>query len=164
MRAYVKPPDAGELPPWMVPGSGVQITSPSPGPPGVLGLTTHEARSDEEVDAVRAMAPALAAQMRETSGFQGAILVVFGHRMFSLSAWADHDGPRRINRMGVHRDAIDQVMNGDLTAGGLHSLWTADSVRFLARCEACGSVTDSLLAHGRCGHCGEDLRAAARYL
>jgi hypothetical protein len=164
MRAQVESPDAGELPPWMVPGSGVQITSPSPGQPGVLGLTTHEARSDGEVDAVRAMAPALAVQMRETPGFLGAILVIFGHRMFSLSAWSDYDGPRRINRGGVHRDAIEQVMEGDLTAGGLHSLWTADSVRFLARCESCGTVTDSLRAHGRCGQCGEGLWAAVRYL
>lgn len=77
--------------------------------------------------------------MRDTPGFLGATIVVFGHKMFSLSAWAHHDGPRRISREGVHRDAIDDVMQNGLTAGGLHSLWTADSVQFLARCPFCGA-------------------------
>lgn len=157
-------PDPSELPAWMVLGGGVHIMSPSAEQPRVLGLTTHEARSDEEVDAIRARGPALAAQMRETPGFLGATIVVFGHRMFSLSAWTDHDGPRRISREGVHRDAIDDVMQKGLTAGGLHSLWTADRVRFLARCPSCGSVTDTLLTDGRCGRCDEDLRLATRYL
>jgi ribosomal protein L32 len=159
-------PDApGPESPPVVVGLGVHVPSPSDEQPSYLGFTSHEPRSRNELEQIRARGPELAAQLRTTPGFLGAVLFIAGDRMFTFSAWSDEDGPRAtVERPGPHRAAIDEIRRHDVTAGGAHSLWKAHTMQLLTRCPACGTVTDSLLTHHHCPRCGTALPTHGRYL
>lgn len=153
------------LPDYLVPGFGVHVRSPSDEEPAYLGFTTIDTRSADEAEIVGRRGPALAAQMLSVPGFLGATLFTAGSRMFTVSAWRDEDGPRRINHEpGPHRDAIGQVMRENFTLGGAHTLWKAHSLRLLTRCPQCEQISDSLRNHHLCPRCDTALPTERRYL
>jgi ribosomal protein L37E len=146
------PPEG--LPDYLVPGFGIHVRSASDGEPAYLGVTTIVTQSEEELQEIGKRGPDLATQLRSVPGFLGATLLVAGNRMFTVSAWSDEHGPRRLNeQQGPHREAIRQVMTDNFTLGGTHSLWRAHSFRVLARCVRCQRMNDTSM-HNKCPSCG----------
>lgn len=141
-------------------GTSTHMQGPNRGTPGAFSLTALSIRSDQELDAIRQYSRAMFGEMAQLPDFISMLTCAAGGRAFTITAWTDIDAPRRFMTEGTHRQAMQEFFGGDLSVGGVTSVWAPARINPIwVRCSACRKMVDHAKSGGRCS-CGETLPPA----
>ncbi len=138
-------------------GDSVYLQRGNLSKPAVFSLTSLSVRSDQEVEEVRSYSRRILQEMGQMTGVIGVLLARAGNRMFTITAWEDAEGPRRMLRNGPHREAVKRFFGPDFTVGAMTSVWGPVRINPVwVRCAACGNMADYERLEGVC-RCGKHL-------
>lgn len=160
LRVIIQPPGSGPV----RFGTSVYVQSGDNRVPGAISLTALQVRSDEEVQEVSGLSQQITREVVQMPGFISALFAVVGHRMFTVTAWADAESPAELLKGGTHREAMKQFFGPDLSQGGQTSVWVPERLNAMwVRCPACDRMGDYYRQEARCA-CGERLPDPPPYL
>ena len=124
-------------------GGGIYVHAGKRTKPGAFSITTLNVRSQDEIQQVRDATLQISMEMLAMPAFIGFIGVVFGQRMFTITAWEDDSGPRQLMRSKAHTGAAKRLLREGFTLGGMLGVWKPDHIRMMMRCETCGEVSNA---------------------
>lgn len=108
--------------------------------PGAFSITALQIRSDDEAEEVSGYSRQILQEMAGMPGVISVLLVRTGHRMLTVTAWEDADGPAQMYRGGTHSEAMERFFGPDLAAGGVTSVWKPERINALwVRC-GCAAI------------------------
>lgn len=138
-------------------GTCTHMQGPNRSIPGAVSLTSLLLRSEDEIEPVRQYSRKMFGEMSQYDGFISMLTGAAGNRAFTVSAWTDADAPRRFMTQGTHREAMQEFFGGDLSVGGITSVWAPVRINPIhIRCPACGKMGDHTKGAGECA-CGATL-------
>lgn len=145
-------------------GNSVSVGTGKDTTPGAFSLTRISVRSEEEIEEVSQYARQILQEMMAMPGFLSAVNSRAGNRMYTVTAWEDSEGPRRMMHTGTHREAMTRFFGPAFSAGGVTSVWTPERINTVwVRCPACDHMADSARPDRTCGECGEPLPETAAF-
>jgi steroid delta-isomerase-like uncharacterized protein len=126
--------------------------------PGAVSLTVLEARSEEEVEEIRARTRDVVTALLGTPGFISWVGAVNRNRMYTITAWERAEDVARLRDNPAHAAAMERFFGAPGVArGGQTGVWTAHRLNGMwARCPACGEMRQP--TDGRCA-CGAEVTA-----
>lgn len=104
-------------------GTSTSVQTGKTTKPGAFGITSIQARSDEEVQEIRDLSRQTVVEMLPMEGFIGWVGMIIGHRMLTVTAWESPDNPRQLLRGGTHQEAMGRFFGPELAAGAWTSVW-----------------------------------------
>jgi steroid delta-isomerase-like uncharacterized protein len=144
-------------------GTSVRATTGSRATPGAFSVTCLEARTADEVNAVRESSSKIAMELLAMPGFISWVGATVGDRMMTITAWETPESMAPMMKGGEHRSAVGRFMGPELARGGATGVWTPARLnpRWI-RCPACSAMVKSDKAQGTCG-CGATLPEPLQY-
>ncbi len=139
-------------------GTSVRATRGNAAEPGALTVTVLEARSDAEVEEVRARSRQIVTELLDAPGFISWFGAAIGHRMLTVTAWESTEAVRELRRNASHQDSVRVTHGPDIGAGGVFGVLVPTELKTSVRCESCGKRTP----HAE--HCGCGATLPARPL
>jgi steroid delta-isomerase-like uncharacterized protein len=137
-------------------GTAIAVQSGKATKPGAFSITELKA-SNEEQAKVGEYSRQIAMELGQMAGFIGWVGITIGDRMMTVTAWEDASHIERLRREGVHKEAIDTFMRGQVGEGGYTSVWTPSRINpQLVRCPSCKTMAMYERAQGKC-ECGTTL-------
>jgi steroid delta-isomerase-like uncharacterized protein len=134
-------------------GVCTQVRSTSQAEPGAAALTMIEARSDDEVQAMRDVSRRIMLQLPGMPGFLSFQGAVVGRRLTTVTLWESADAARQVMREGNHKEAAARVFAGEMGCVSHTSTWRLERLGELwVRCGTCGKRRGARIASA-CG-CG----------
>ena len=123
-------------------GSSSRVRSGSRATPGAFSLTMVDARSDEEVQEIRAYSRRIMLGMPSMPGFLSFLGAVVGRRLYTVSAWTRPEEVHRVMHDEAHKESAAEFFRGKLGTAFHSSIWTPYhlSTRWI-RCPSCGRVS-----------------------
>jgi steroid delta-isomerase-like uncharacterized protein len=138
-------------------GTSVAVQSGKRVQPGAFGITELRALSATQAERVTDLSRRIVAQIAEKPGFIGWVGVQIGERMMTITAWESADDLQQTMSSGIHREAIDEFMKGEMASGGITSVWVPGQMNArLVRCSQCARVVNYDKNGGAC-RCGATL-------
>jgi hypothetical protein len=158
MQVLVQPSSVG---PFTF-GNATRVGGAIEGQPGAFSITSLHPRDAEDVEHMRELSRATAAQMTELDGFMGWVGVVVGDRMLTITAWQSPEQSKQVLKLAPHVQGTRGFFGTDYAQGGWVSVWSPE--RFGAawvRCGSCGAMADP--GDGATCACGEALPTGRTY-
>jgi len=118
-------------------GVSTRLRSGDTATPGGLAVTMIEARTDDEVQEIRAFARRIMLGMLPMTGFLSVSGIVVGRRLYTVSAWTAPEQAHQIMANEEHRKATAALFRDNLSTGFHSSIWAR--VRIGSRWQRCQS-------------------------
>jgi predicted ester cyclase len=135
-------------------GSVVRFQNDKQMMPGAISLTWIESHSEIDSQHVGQYTEKIVEETAQMPGFLGIMLPSIDNRGYTLTAWEDIKGPRRLLREGQHKESMNWFFSEDSEAFGMISVWELHHARMWVRCPNCKKVVD--VAKETCV-CGEPI-------
>jgi steroid delta-isomerase-like uncharacterized protein len=159
MQVVVQPSEVG---PFQF-GTAVRVRGDIHGEPGAFSITSLKPKNAEDVERVRELSRATAAQMTQLDGFMGWVGATIGDRMLTITAWSSPEDSKQVMRLDPHRQGTKGFFGTDVADGGWVSVWTPLRIGpMYARCSTCGAMTSSVMETAACV-CGAELPSTRHY-
>jgi steroid delta-isomerase-like uncharacterized protein len=135
-------------------GTSVAMQSGKKTKPGAFGITELRAQSATHAQRVSELSRQIVGQIAEKPGFIGWVGIQIGDRMMTITAWEDPNDFHQTMGGGLHREAIDEFMKGDMAISGITSVWVPGHMNArLVRCKECARMDNYDRDAGKC-RCG----------
>lgn len=133
-------------------GTSVRASTGNKSLPAAFSITCLEARTEEEVLAVRASSRKVATELLSKPGFISFVGVTVGDRMMTVTAWETADAMESTMKSGEHRAAVERFFSPEIARGGHTGIWAPLRLnKRWIRCQSCSKMIDATKSECGCG-------------